>query len=257
MGTPTATAASQIPPIRHEEAMRITAGENTRLLEQVRALGSADWNAPTDCSPWTVRDIVVHLIGSAQAQAGPIEFARQLWVGRTLTRQIGGTHWVDGMNEAQLRARRAWTADQLPERWERASAAALTVRRRMPALIGALPLLPLGSPLGTNLGWKPVRYLFDMGFTRDVWMHRIDIARAVGRPPDLTAAHDGRIVADVVAEWAQLHDERFTLDLRGPAGGAFTARGGDVPICLDAVDFVRVLSGRDGGVGVLTHKLPL
>jgi hypothetical protein len=36
-------------------------------------------------------------------------------------------------------------------------------------------------------------------------MHRADAARAVDRPIELTATHDGRIVADVVAEWARRH----------------------------------------------------
>jgi uncharacterized protein (TIGR03083 family) len=211
----------------------------------------------TDCTRWTVRDIVVHLIAAAQAQASPAEFARQVWAGRPLTRQIGGHHWVDGVNEAQLRARRTWIPDELPQRWMEAGAAALAARRHMPALLRALPVLPLGSPLGTNLGWKPLGYLFDVGFTRDVWMHRVDISRAVGRPVALTAEHDGRIVADLVAEWARLHDDPFTLDLLGPAGGRYEARGGDAPIRVDAVEFVRILSGRGDGGGVLKHKLPL
>ncbi len=186
-----------------------------------------------------------------------MEFARQVWTGRKLPAQIGGQHWVDGLNEAQLLARRNWTVDELPQRWEKAAAAALKARRRMPAPIRALPVLPLGTALGTDLGWKPLGYLFDIGFTRDVWMHRVDIARAAGRPLTLTADHDGRIVADIVAEWARLHDEPFTLELRGSAGGSYTARGGAEPVSLDTVEFVRILSGRADGDGVLRHKLPL
>lgn len=257
MDTPAAMSALEIPRVGHDEAMRITATENDRVLESVRRLGPADWDAPTDCTRWTVRDVVVHLVASAQAQASPAEFARQVWAGRTLTREIGGQHWVDGVNEAQLRARRAWTPDELPGRWADAAAAALAARRRIPALLRALPVLPLGSALGTDLGWKPLGYLSDIGLTRDAWMHRMDVDRAVGRPAVLTAEHDGRIVADVVAEWARLHDDPFTIDLRGPAGGCYAARGGDVPIRIDAVDFVRVLSGRGDGPGVLEHKLPL
>ncbi|MDX1382582.1 MAG: hypothetical protein R3190_03005, partial [Thermoanaerobaculia bacterium] len=45
--------------------------------------------------------------------------------------------------------------------------------------------------------------LFDTILTRDTWMHRTDLAEATGRPLELTADHDGRIVADVVAEWAR------------------------------------------------------
>ncbi len=257
MGSPSATPALGIPRVGHDEAMRITATEHLRVLELVRGLGPAEWDADTDCAGWTVRDVVVHLIASAQAQASPAEFARQVWAGRPLTREIGGSHWVDGVNEAQLRARRAWRADELPGRWEEAAGAALAARRRMPALVRALPVLPLGSALGTHIGWKPLGYMFDVGLTRDVWMHRVDVARAVGRPLTLTAEHDGRIVADIVAEWARLHDDPFTVDLQGPAGGRYSARGGAVPIRLDAVEFVRILSGRGVGPGVLEHKLPL
>jgi hypothetical protein len=127
----------------------------------------------------------------------------------------------------------------------------------MPAPLRWLPLLPLGEALGTRLGWQPLSYLFDIGFTRDVWMHRIDIARAVGQGAQLTAEHDGRLIADIVVEWAGLHDEPFTLHLQGPAGGRYTARGGAVPLTLEAVEFCRILSGRASGQGVLRHALPL
>jgi hypothetical protein len=96
-----------------------------------------------------------------------------------------------------------------------------------------------------------------MGFTRDVWMHRVDIARATGKTMELTAEHDGRIVADVVAEWATTHGQPFELRLDGPAGGAFRAGEGGETVQLDAVEFIRVLSGRAEGTGVLANPLPL
>ena len=45
--------------------------------------------------------------------------------------------------------------------------------------------------------------------------------------------------------------------LQGPAGGDFTAREGGDAQPVDAVEFVRILSGRAEGTGVLRHKLPL
>jgi len=243
--------------IRHREAMELTAIENQRLLTQLRGLSPQDWRAATDCTGWTVRDVVVHLIASAQAQASPLEFARQVRAGRPLTAEIGGQHWVDGLNEAQLRARADLTPAELPSLWQHTSAAALTARRRMPAPLRALPLLPLGDVMGTKMGWQPLRYLFDIGFTRDVWMHRVDIARAIGRPLELTTGHDGRVVADIVAEWASRHGEPFTLLLTGPAGGRFRAGGGGGLTTVDAVEFARILSGRADANGVLRHKLPL
>ena len=252
----TSRPADRIPRIGHSEAMRLTETENERLLTQLRALTDEQSRAATDCSRWTVRDVVVHLIASAQAQASPIEFVRQVVAGRPLTAQIGGDHWVDGLNEAQLRARTDWTWPQLADLWQRHSAAALQARRRMPAPVRALPLLPIGTGLGVHIGWQPIGYLFDVGFTRDVWMHRMDIARAAGVPPQLTAGHDGRIIADIVAEWSRRHGQPYTLILTGPAGGTFHAGHGE-PQTVDAVEFVRILSGRSAGTGILRHKLPL
>jgi uncharacterized protein (TIGR03083 family) len=249
--------AEEIAPIDHAEAMRLTATENARLLAQLRGLTGEQWQAPSDCTGWTVRDVVVHLIGSAEAQANPVEFLRQVIAGRSLTAEIGGSHWVDGLNEAQLRARSDWTPDRLPEAWRRSSAAALKARRRMPAPVRALPVLPIGTALGVSIGWQPIGYLFDMGFTRDAWMHRMDIARAAGIAPELTAEHDGRIVADLVAEWSRRHGQPCALTLTGPAGGSFRAGSGGDAQTVDAVEFARILSGRAEGTGVLRHKLPL
>jgi hypothetical protein len=102
-----------------------------------------------------------------------------------------------------------------------------------------------------------LKYLLDVGFTRDVWAHRVDIHTAIGRPMHLTAEHDGRLVADIVAEWAPMHGESFELDLGGPAGGTFTQGVGGERVEIDAIEFVRVLAGRRPGAGVLRHPLPL
>ena len=96
-----------------------------------------------------------------------------------------------------------------------------------------------------------------MGFTRDVWMHRVDIARATGQTMVLTAEHDGRLVADLVAEWAETHGEPFTLELDGTAGGTYVAGADGEHVQIDAIEFCRVVSGRATGTGVLAHPLPL
>ena len=78
---------------------------------------------------------------------------------------------------------------------------------------------------GKQETWR-MGYLLDVILTRDPWMHRVDIARATGREMVLTPEHDGRIIADVVAEWARRHGQPFTLTLTGPAGGEFVVRRG-------------------------------
>jgi hypothetical protein len=200
-----------------------------------------------------VHALTAHVVGSAAAQASPPEFARQVWKGRPL---VGGTedqHWWDGMNALQVRERADATADELVAEWDRASGGSLRSRQRLPRTLARLPLLNLPAPVGR----QPLAYLFDVGFTRDVWMHRVDLARAAAAPLDLDPDHDGRLVADLVAEWATTHGEPFTLELEGPAGGNYAARTGGEHVRIDAVEFVRTLGGRRDGVGVLRHPLPL
>ena len=51
--------------------------------------------------------------------------------------------------------------------------------------------------------------------------------------------------------------EPFELVLEGPAGGKFSQGVGGERVDIDAIEFVRVLSGRRPGTGVLAHPLPL
>jgi hypothetical protein len=72
----------------------------------------------------------------------------------------------------------------------------------------------------------------------------------------VTTDHDGRIVADEVADWADRHGRPFQLHLTGAAGGRFE-RGGDGPeFTLDAVEFCRVLSSRAHGDGLMGTPVP-
>jgi hypothetical protein len=73
----------------------------------------------------------------------------------------------------------------------------------------------------------------------------------------LTADHDGRLVSDIVAEWSGIHGQPFELVLDGPAGGKFAQGVGGERVEIDALDFIRTLSGRLSGEGVLSHPLPL
>jgi hypothetical protein len=107
------------------------------------------------------------------------------------------------------------------------------------------------------VGRRSVGYLVDLVITRDVWMHRVDIARAAGVDLVLTPEHDGRLVADMVSDWASTHVDPFELELTGPAGGTFVRGDVVVPTRIDAVEFLRVVSGRGTGDGLLTHPLPL
>lgn len=238
--------------ITRPEARVLAEEEFIRFADLVGSLTPDEWATPTDCTGWDVRTMVLHVLGSAEAQASVREFVHQLRRGLPLNKQIDSHHWVDGLNELQIRERTQLSNDEIVVQARAVGPEAVRGRWRTPPPARYLPL-----PFGPPIGWAPLKYLLDVGFTRDVWAHRIDIHAAIGRPMPLTADHDGRLVADIVAEWATIHGEPFELVLDGPAGGKFTQGVDGERIEIDALEFVRTLSGRLSGTGVLGHPLPL
>jgi uncharacterized protein (TIGR03083 family) len=234
--------------LQHADWMTAAEEAYRRLGALLADLSDEEWRRPTDCTEWTVHDIVAHVAGEAQGTARVPELLRQVRVGRRLR---GAGPLVDGINAVQVRDRVGSTPAELRRELVDAAARGVRARRRLPAALRAVRL-PFGPPLGT----QPLGYLTDRIYTRDVWMHRIDIARATGRPLVLTADHDGRIVADVVTEWAASHGRPFHLTLTGPAGGTWSQNPGGEELTLDAVEFCRIVSGRAAGTGLLGHAVP-
>jgi uncharacterized protein (TIGR03083 family) len=237
--------------MRHRDWMTAAEEEYRRLGALLAELADDEWRRPTDCAGWDVHDVVAHLVGAAESTASVRETRRQQKLGRRLR---PGKPDVDGMNAVQVSERRDVDPDRLRRDLADAGARGVRSRRRLPALLRAMPV-PFGPPLGT----RPLGYLMGRIYTRDAWLHRVDIARATGRTLLLTPDHDGRIVADVVAEWAHDHGQPYRLTLTGPAGGTWS-RGEDgedgEAIALDAIEFCRTLSGRAPGEGLLASPVP-
>ena len=233
---------------RYADWMDLARNEYDRTLAQLRGLEEAAWSAPTDCTGWDVRAMVAHLVGAAEGTASVREFARQARAGRKLQ---AGRMLVDGINDVQIAERADRTPAQLVDDLADAARRGVKARSKLPA-----PIRVLRVPFGPPLGVKSFGYLNGRIFTRDCWMHRVDIWRATGAPLELTAEHDGRIVADVVAEWAATHGQSYSLELTGPAGGTYAAGDGGPHHELDAVEFARTVSGRARGTGLLTTEVP-
>jgi uncharacterized protein (TIGR03083 family) len=232
-----------------DTALRLAATEGDRFLGQLQILGAADWARPTDCPGWDVRAVAGHVLGMAEMVSSPARFVAQ---NAAAARAGGG---IDALTALQVRAHAALPPAELVARYAAVAPRAVRGRRRLSAVLGRLPM-PEKQVVGDRReGWR-FGYLFDVVLTRDTWMHRVDIARATGRDLELTPAHDGRIVADVVAEWASRHGRAHRLHLTGPAGGSWSAGTGGPELELDAVEFCRVLSGRGSAPGLLTQQVP-
>jgi uncharacterized protein (TIGR03083 family) len=249
MTTTSTTRVQDISPLSRDEAMDLAAAEYDRFLDLLRSLRPEEWRRPTECDAWDVRAMATHLLAEAESHYSLREMAHQMRV----YRKAKSGSMIDAMNALQVRDRAGLTPNEIVAGFERAVPRSVRARRRMPGLVRRVRM-KLDPPFEMER-W-PLSYLMDVIYTRDTWMHRGDISRATGRDIALAAAHDGPIVADVVAEWARRHGQPFTLELTGPAGGTYVAGEGGEHIQLDAVEFCRIVSGRAPSTGLMTTAVP-
>lgn len=249
-------AIDQITPItRRSDAAGVATGAYADLIALLESLRGDDWKAPTDCPAWSVSDMVGHLVGSAKAAASKRELLRQNIYGLRHAREYDGNA-MDAYNALQVAEHSSLTPVQGVAALKALAPRAVRGRMRTPGFLRAVSVtaksngsMVEGMPSKGNVG-----HLMDSIYTRDVFMHRIDISRAVGR--ELTPGeNDRRIVEDAVAEWATRHQQPVELVLSGPAGGKFVQGSGGPRIEMDALEFCRVLSGRAPGDGLLRTKI--
>jgi uncharacterized protein (TIGR03083 family) len=245
----TTTDVAEVHPIERPEAITLAADEVARMVAALRSLDPEDWARPTDCPLWDVRAMAGHVLGMTKTFTG---FRRLMTTMRAGGKRAGDGPFIDGLTAVQVDAHASLSNDELIQQLQAVGPVAARWRARRRLLRHA----PLKEELdGVPETWK-MGYLFDVILTRDTWMHRADLAKATGRPMQLTPQHDGRIVADAVAEWGRRHGQPFVLHLTGPAGGTFTQGEGGEQITMDAVDLCRVLSGRGAGEGLLGQQVP-
>jgi uncharacterized protein (TIGR03083 family) len=234
-----------------DDATALAAAAYEHLFALLDGLSEDDWEAPTDCTGWTVRLMTAHLVGAAEGHASMRAFLRQAFHGLRHKGDYDGND-LDAMNALQVADHAQETPAELLAQLKRLAPVAVRTRMRRAATMGVVrvPIAPSGS-------WAPgvphsvsLADLNRFVLTRDVWVHRLDIARATGRDLRPTTDVDGRMVSDVVGEWFARHGQPLRLTLTGPAGGEFVQGSGGPELTADALDLVRVLAGRpaDGPV---------
>lgn len=249
-------AIDQIVPItHHSDAANVATHAYEDLVMLLESLSGDDWQSPTDCPAWNVSDMVGHVIGNAKAAASKREMLRQNLYGFRHARKYDNNP-MDAYNALQVAEHASMSPAERIAALRTLLPAAVDGRMRTPRVLRAVSAsvknngsMVRGMPTKANFG-----HLVDVIFTRDVFMHRIDITRAVGRRM-IPGENDRRIVEDAVHEWAGTHGQPVEVVLTGPAGGTFVQGSNGSRIEMDALEFCRVLSGRAPADGLLRTKI--
>jgi uncharacterized protein (TIGR03083 family) len=249
---------SQVEPrpssVDHQAAMRFAAAEYARGAELLARLEPGHWSAPTVNTGWDVRATAGHTVGMIEMMSSFPNLIRQQFAASRAARRTDALVSLDELTALQVRLNAALTPTQLIAKWRALAPKAVRGRRRLPAFLRNRAM-PEAQLVGGQLERWTLGYLVDVILTRDPFMHRLDICQATGLPPQVTPEHEGRIVDDVVREWAARHGRPYHLELTGPAGGVWGTGDGE-RISLDALDFCRVVSGRGDATGLLTTAVP-
>lgn len=245
-GHPSLSDAASIPSLLHPEAAEMAAVELERFLTLMESLAPVDWDQPTACPLWNVRQVVAHVTGAAASYARWSQFKRQHSPFVQRPYRQAGFSLLDAFNQIQVDDRSAATPADLLAELREVGPRAIATRRRLPAIVRAIRLpLPM-------LGVVPLGYLTDLIYTRDMWMHRLDLCRATGTDIVQTTEHDGRIVALVIRDLGRkltpkLAGNSIVYELAGVSGGTWRIGRSAQPVAtlaMDALDFNLLASGR-------------
>lgn len=250
--------ARAIPALAHQEARAMATHELERFLSLVTSLSPDDWEQPTACPLWNVKQMLAHVTGAAASYARWSEFKRQGNPRVQRPYRASGLSLLDSLNQIQVDDRANATPAALIDELREVGPRAIATRAKLPALLRVIRL-----PVPEAGGIIPIGYLTDLIYTRDMWMHRLDICRATHREMSMTAKHDGRITALVVRDLVKkltphLHRASIVYTLTGTGGGIwqFGHKGSVLAsIVLDVLDFHLLASGRLSPEEAWSHAL--
>ncbi len=194
--------------------------ERDAILEVAKSLSEQEWNAPSDCAGWAVRDVYAHMAASLHGVIDPT----------FMPDMSGGT---ENAMEGPVAQRRAWSVEQVVDEYEMYSAqtAELFASVQQPPLSETmLPMMDLGTHPMSIL---PATFLFD------AYTHlRVDILAPTGPIDRPEPPRDEQRLRPTI-EWmlaglpwmcaaalAPVLSRPVVLELHGPGGGDWTIAPG-------------------------------
>ncbi len=97
------TAVWTLEKIGRREAMELAAAENAAFIAELEELSDEEWSAVTDCDPWTVKDVVSHVLGWGEIATSWREAGHQFTASITGWKEHGAT--VHAQNAIQVKDR--------------------------------------------------------------------------------------------------------------------------------------------------------
>ena len=234
---------ARLRPLGDAEAEGIYSALMRSMVDLLAELSPEEWDGPTVCDLWSVRDIVAHLTGWSEALLSPRELAGQSVKAVKRRRELGNI--IDAQNQVQVDDRRDLSTNELLRRFETGGLRAARLRHRIATMVGWIPFY-----MGYLGGRFSLDYLSNAIFPRDILVHRIDISRATGRPVQLGPS-DRRVIEDMVRDWFERSKAHATLVLTGDEGPeVYVSREPPrATLTVDRVEFVRMIFQRtDAGV---------
>ncbi len=233
-----------IPYTTASEAYTLLQVELERFLTLLEKLEADDWNKPTACTAWTVRDMLAHQAGGYASGSGYLELIRQY-----SARPQNGQLPEDAINALQIRERQAKSPYEVIAELRQVGPPAIhnwAYRFRLAKQLTRL--IKVSHPVSGTISFE---YLMWVIHSRDTWMHRLDICRATDHHFQQSAEHDGRIAALVMLDVAKsltprLQNQVLVFELTGVAGGTWKVGAGEAvaKVRMDVLDFNIFASGR-------------
>lgn len=236
--------ALSIPACTHAEAGQLSQVEYERVTAVLEQLSGADWQQPTYCTEWNVRDMVAHLAGAVTGSTSFAEFRRQN-VSHPYVKAFKG---VDGTNKLQVEERADKDPAELVAEFRKNGQIAVNNRQKLPWLVRKIHI-----PMGV-LGFSPIEYLMDVIYPRDQWMHRYDICTATNTQMVVTDQHDGRIFELIVVDIgrklrAQFAAHSVALQLTGAHQAEYCLGNKATPDSTVTIDFFTFNLRASGRIG--------
>lgn len=246
-------AVSAIDRPSRPEWARIAHDELARFLAIVDGLSEAEWQLPTPCHLWNVRDIVAHQGGHVQMGSGVKGLLAQVQPKHTRAYKHLGLSGNDAANQAQVEMRRDRTTAELVAEVREGTPRAIASRVRMNPLARNIRLPVPGYGLMT------LDHLLNVVFPRDMWIHRLDLADATGRNFEITPGHDTMLLEGVLVDMERnvrklLPGRSLVLTIDGPAGGTWRLGEGDeIAVAMELPTVLRRSSERSTAAETLLH----